>query len=426
MRSKWIKRLEKVECPDTTCITPTFPTVLKKGKGVYVTDVNDKKYLDFTSGFGTIALGHRSPTTLNALKKQSAKLIQGLGDLHPNEPKIKLLELIAEVSPYDNAKSLLGMSGGDAIEIAMKTAVLATNRSKFISFEGGYHGVQLAPLNLNHNETFTEGFEGILKNKAAFLPFPHFPENGPLLRDEAEKTPHDVLTMLEALLKTEQYAALIMEPIQGRAGTRIFGSEFIKECQNLCKKYGSLLVFDEIMTGFGRTGKMFAYEHSNVVPDLMCIGKAMGGGMPVSACVGNVMDAWKKSQGEAKHTQTYLGHPLSCAVAYETILTIRRQLPKFTNEFNRIERLLQKYAKKWENNFPCHIRGKGVMNGLYFYTQNQGFGIKLMEALYEKLILTLPEGKNGEILALIPSFPITAKHYQILLIAVENQLSKLL
>lgn len=413
---KELARLSSVECPDTTYIGHNFPTVFKKGKGLFLTDIENEKYLDFTSCFGVLALGHRPDVTVRTIRKQSAKLIHGMGDMYPSESKIKLLELLAKITPYTSPKSMLGLSGSDAVEIAMKTAVLATNRSKFISFDGAYHGVHLAPLNLNHTKHFTDNFKSLLTNHALFLPFPAFDENGSHL--EKENTEHSdiVLTKLEDALKSNLYAALILEPIQGRGGIRIFTQKFLQDCQVLCKKYGTLLIFDEIMTGFGRTGKMFGYEHTNVVPDLMCLGKAMGGGLPLSACVGDMMDVWPKSHGEARHTQTFLGHPLACAVAYATILQIQKKLPEFQKELIQIDKefdkfLLQSQNENLHKTNTCFVRGIGFMRGLWFY-QRKGIAVELMEKLYSKKMLVLPEGAKNNVIALLPPLIATAQDYQ--------------
>jgi len=430
-RQTWLNRLSNVECPDTTYVSQTFPTVLRKGNGIHVTDINNKKFLDFTSGFGVLALGHRSKTTLHAIRKQSSKLIQGLGDVHPSESKIKLLELLAQVTPFENPKSMLGLSGGDAIEIAMKTSILATGRTKFISFEGGYHGLQLAPLNLNHSKIFVNEFKHFLQNKSLCLPFPYFQVNGPKCKNEITLEPSEVLSLLHDALKTRQYAALVLEPIQGRGGTRIFTQAFLNECKNLCQQFGTLLIFDEIMTGFGRTGKMFGYEHTQIVPDLICVGKSMGGGLPLSACIGDILDAWPASNGEAKHTQTFLGHPLACGVAYETILELKKRLPCLQNEavsieqeFVRFNTLLTKHKNKKID--CCFVRGVGFMHGLWFHSQEKNFAVKLMENLYANNILVLPEGANGNVLALLPPLIATQKHYQKVLSSILSSLDNLL
>lgn len=419
---KFLDRLKKVECADTTHIAERFPIVMKSAKGLYVRDVDHNRYCDFTSFFGVAAFGHRPQTTLQSMRKQMAQLIHGMGDVHPTESKIKLLELLAKITPFEEAKSLLSLSGGDAVETAIKTAMLATKRARFLSFEGGYHGLQFGPLSLNSNSFFTSDFNEWTKERGKSIPFPYFSgemlceEKRPLaeffLKKHNLKNPDDVLEILETELKKKIYAALVMEPIQGRGGKRSFSAKFLKSCKELCKKYGTLLVFDEIYTGFGRTGKMFALEHSGVVPDLLCLGKAMGGGLPLSACVGDMMDVWKASEGEARHTQTFLGHPLACAVGYKTILEIEKQLPLFQTEVPKIEQEFKSFILKMKENefhkkIPFEIRGSGFMHGIWFYDQNEGFAVPIMNELLERGFLVLPEGPRADVLSICP--PLIAK-----------------
>jgi 4-aminobutyrate aminotransferase-like enzyme len=419
---KFLDRLKKVECPDTTHIEERFPIVMKSAKGLYVRDVDHNRYCDFTSFFGVAALGHRPQTTLQSMRKQMAQLIHGMGDVHPTESKIKLLELLAKITPFERAKSLLSLSGGDAVETAIKTAMLATKRAQFLSFAGGYHGLQFGPLSLNSNAFFTSDFNEWTKERTTSIPFPYFsgamfceeerPSSDFFLKKHNLQNPDAVLEILEAELKKKVYAALVMEPIQGRGGKRSFDAKFLESCKELCKKYGTLLVFDEIYTGFGRTGKMFALEHSGVVPDLLCLGKALGGGLPLSACVGDIMDVWKTSEGEARHTQTFLGHPLACAVGYKTILEIEKQLPLFQAEVPKIEQEFKNFILKMkENEFhkkvPFEIRGNGFMHGIWFYDQEEGFAVSIMNELLERGFLVLPEGPRADVLSLCP--PLIAK-----------------
>jgi 4-aminobutyrate aminotransferase-like enzyme len=435
-----LQRLKKFECPDTTFVGENFPLVITKGKGMKVWDLEDRSYLDFTACFGVLALGHRPPETLRALRHQSAMLIHGMGDVHPTLAKINLLELIATISPYENPKILLSQSGGDAVESALKTCLLATKKNHFLSFSGAYHGLQFAPLSLNDRPFFKEGFESWLKGRCTVLPFPYFFETShsseKAINTRFLKTvhklqqPHFVLEKLEAALKTKKYAALILEPYQGRGGKRGFCTQFIKECKYLCQKYASLLVFDEIYTGFGRTGKMFALEHFGVVPDILCVGKAMGGGLPLSACLGDVLDVWKNSQGEAKQTQTFLGHPLACAVSYETIIALQKKLPYFQKELFKIEKEFLAFVQKMNSSlltqkFPFQLRGKGFMRGLWFYTQQEGFAIKLMEKLLKKGFLVLPEGPRGDVLSLTPPLIARATHFKKILQVLFEELKNM-
>lgn len=437
---KILERLQQVECPDTTFFGENFPIVMKRGKGLKVVDVDNKSYTDFTACFGVLALGHSSATVQNAIKKQSKRLIHGMGDVHPTEEKVKLLELLAKVSPYENAKSLLSLSGGDAVESALKTSMLATKRNRFLTFAGGYHGLQFGALTLNKRDVFTEGFESWLENKSVAIPFPYFKGNiqceGETPNEDYFEKNHElfladkVLEILENQLKKKEFAALVLEPIQGRGGKRELSTEFLKSCKMLCQKYGTLLIFDEIYTGFGRTGKMFALEHSGVIPDLLCVGKALGGGLPISACIGEVLDVWGKSSGEARHTQTFLGHPLACAVAYAHLLEIQKRLPNFQMELINIEKQFNDFIYQMKitgliKNFPFEIRGKGFMRGLWFYSQPPGFCVPMMEYLLNKGFIVLPEGEKADVLSLTPPLITKAQDIKKLLKEVLNYLLKI-
>lgn len=435
LTKNYLSKLQRVECPDTTFISDRFPIVMKKAAGMWIRDVDDNRYLDFSACFGVLALGHRSKVTLQAIRKQAAQIIHAMGDVHPSVSRIHLLELLAQVSPFQNSKALLGQSGGDAIESAMKTAMLATKRSCFMSFAGGYHGVQFAPLILSDRVEFTAGFEAWLNGKSVTLPFPYFKENFVnnhesvtedfFLKNHNLYNPTVVLQQLEDLLRSKKFAALVVEPIQGRGGKRSFTPDFMKTCQALCKKYGTLLIFDEIYTGFGRTGTLFACEHYGVVPDMMCVGKALGGGLPISACMGDILDVWAKSQGEAKHTQTFLGHPLACYVAYKTILTIQKQLPAFQAELIKIDQEFTKFEKTMHatglfQKFPYFLVGKGFMRGIWFYKQKNNLCVSLMQELLERGFIVLPEGKKADVLSLTPPLIAKATHYKKILASVIN------
>lgn len=402
--SKLLSKLEKYECPDTTFLGAQFPIVMHKAKGMTITDVDNNKYLDFTACFGVMALGHKNARTLKVIRQQSANLIHGMGDVHPSDAKIKLLETLAKISPFQNPKSLLGLSGGDAIEAALKTSVLATNRARFLSFSDAYHGVQMAPLSLNKNPTFTTGFESWLNSRSIALDFP-----------STDTIAAEVLNKLEENLKTKEFAALILEPIQARGGTRCFSKDFVQKAHFLCKKYGTILIFDEIFTGFGRTGKMFALEHLNVIPDLLCIGKSLGSGLPLSACMGDILDVWGKSKGEARHTQTFLGHPLACAVAVDTIGQIQSLVTSSIQTQQDIRNEILKFKQQISAKnpkFDFEIRGRGFMHGLHFYSQSKGFAMVLTEELLKRGFVTLPEGRNADVLALTPPLIAQASHYK--------------
>jgi 4-aminobutyrate aminotransferase/(S)-3-amino-2-methylpropionate transaminase len=205
---------------------------------------------------------------------------------------------------------VLGSSGTDAVEAAIKTATLATGRSGLVSFEGGYHGLGYGALDATWRPFFRERFASRLPAATAFARFGDVAS--------VERVAADASAPIGAVL---------VEPIQGRGGERVPPDGFLADLRALCDREGWLLIADEVYTGFGRTGRWFACEHEDVVPDLLCVAKGLASGMPISACIGKaeVMDAWPLSEGEALHTQTFLGHPPSCAAALASIAVIEEE-----------------------------------------------------------------------------------------------------
>jgi len=363
-------------------------------------DIEGNRYTDFTACFGVAALGHRPKAALQAMRKQSAKLIHGMGDVHPSESKIRFLTLLSQMLPFAKANTILSSTGSETVETALKTAVLATNRHQFLSFEGGYHGLLTGPLRLNSRELFRQGFDSWLETSATILPFP-----------ESE----EATSKLEDALKTKKYAAIVMEPVQGRGGDRAFPKQFVQDAAQLAKKYGTLLIFDEVFTGFGRTGKLFAFEHFDVVPDILCLGKAMGGGLPLSACAGDVLEVWGKSTGEARHTSTFLGHPLACAVGHATIREIKNMLPQLGKELI----LIEKEFGKLESN-KIAVNGLGFMKGLHFRGTQPSFAFELSKKLLKQGFMTLPSGEKGDVLSLTPPLIAKAKDYARIFDAIKS------
>lgn len=418
-----LNRLQKVESPDVTYVSESFPIVMKKARGMKITDVDGNSYLDFTACFGVMALGHGDRTLMHALKRQASRLIHGMGDVHPSAAKVALLEMLNRIAPFDDAKSILSLSGGEAVESALKTAMIVTGRHQFISFSGGYHGLHFGPLTLSDRSTFTRGFEPWLNDRCKILPFPKATAEVSLgcdrLSDDFFDSVHQlkhwdsVLEQLEDGLRARKVAAVVLEPIQGRGGERTWPAGFLRQVRKLTLQYGSLLILDEVYTGFGRTGKFFALEHEGVVPDLLVLGKALGGGLPLSACVGDCMDAWGKSTGEARHTSTFLGHPLACAVGLACVKEIVRRMPEFKSEIHQIDNAFGKFFKSYESlglheRQPIQLRGRGFMRGIWFPDSETGFAAKISEQLLALGFITLPSGPRGDVLSFTP--PLIARH----------------
>lgn len=309
------ERLARYEAPGVTYLGADYPVFWESASGALVTDVDGNRYLDLTSAFGVAAIGHTNPAVARAVAEQASRLMHGMGDVHPTEVRTQLLETLAQITPGALQKSFLSTSGAEAVEFALKTALLATRKPRVIAYRGAYHGLSLGALEVIGIDKFREPFAPLVPEHATFLPYPG--AHTPL------ETAIDAVR--RALDVDGEIGAVLLEPIQGRGGVIVPPDGFLRGLRALCDERGVLLILDEIYTGFGRTGPMFACEREGVVPDLLCIGKAMAGGIPLAATIGTarVMDAWPVSAGEAIHTSTFLGNPVACAAALATIAQLR-------------------------------------------------------------------------------------------------------
>jgi 4-aminobutyrate aminotransferase-like enzyme len=306
-------------------------------------------------------------------------------------------------STLQRGKTIFCNSGFEAVEAALKTAFLATGKHGVIAFEGGYHGVGYGALNATHREHFRGPFRAQLGQFGHFLPFPESPAALPQL----EKA-------LQTLSHRHRIGAILVEPVQGRAGIRVPPPEFLQLLRAWCDRHGALLVLDEIYTGCGRTGRWFACEHSGVVPDIICLGKALAGGFPLSACVGraDVMDkAWPESCGEAIHTSTFLGHPVGCAMALAQIEELRQL--KLVEKSARLGDWLLKALQSEISDLKYRVlvRGLGLMAGLEL-RQRDGSpataqALSVVKRLLRRGFIVLPEGEHANVISLTPPLTIT-------------------
>lgn len=329
-------RLRRHESRNVTYLADDFPVFWQRAEGVNVWDADGNRFLDLTSAFGVSGLGHTDAAVRTALVAQSGELLHAMGDVHPTALKAglcaRLSALTFERWGAGDAKTVLSSSGSDAVETALKTALLRTGKAGVIAFAGGYHGLGLGALSAIGLPFFREPFRAQLKDFATLLPYPHC-YRCPFGRESGERLGEgtfpacladclmDLRGQIEATLREKEIGCILVEPIQGRGGCVVPPREFLPMLREICDTHGILLIADEIYTGFNRTGALFACEHSGVVPDLICLGKALTGGFPLSACVGRaeVMDAWPESTGEALHTSTFLGNPLGCAMALASL-----------------------------------------------------------------------------------------------------------
>ena len=324
-----LRLLRDYESPNILAIAPDLsaPMVWEQARGVQVRDAAGRKYLDLTAAFGVAAAGHANPRVVAAGRRQMGVLLHAMGDVYPHARKAELARELSRITferwtaarPKNSrlaGKTILANSGFEAVEAALKTALLATGRPRILAFTGGYHGLGYGALNATHRGHFRAPFRAQLAEFGSFAPFP---------KRESDLAPLD--KTIRKWHRAAPFGAILAEPIQARGGIRVPPAGFLPRLRELCDRLGALLILDEIYTGFGRAGKWFACEHSATVPDLICLGKALTGGFPLSACVGRaaVMDAaWPRSTGEAIHTSTYLGHPVGCAMALAQIQEFAR------------------------------------------------------------------------------------------------------
>jgi 4-aminobutyrate aminotransferase-like enzyme len=324
-----------------------------------------------------------------------------MGDVHPTEIRVRLLDRLAAILPKALAKAFVATSGSEAIEAALKTAMLLTGKSRFASYRGAYHGLSFGALAVAGIDRFRAPFAGVLRHEPVLLEYPHSTAN----TVEAASLARDLLD------RSGDVAALVVEPIQGRGGCIVPPHGYLLRIAEICRDRNVVLIADEIFTGFARTGKWFAIDHEGFVPDIICIGKAMGSGVPISAAVGRaeVMDAWPLSTGESLHTSTFLGNPLGCAAALATIDEMERlALPARAASFG--ERLRARLEALRANPIVRDVRGRGMLWGVELRDGATAF-TAIKHALARGVILS-QSGVDGSVIALSPPLVIEERQLE--------------
>lgn len=321
-----------------TAQTSDFPRLLEieKAEGCYIYDTKGKKYLDLVSGFAVSNLGHRHPEVITAIKNQLDKYLHvTVYGEYVQAPQVLFASKLSSVLPESLSSVYFTNSGAEATEGALKLAKKYTNRSKIISFHQAYHGSTHGALSVMGNEYYKQAYRPLLP-AISFIHLNSIPD-------------------LEEI--DGSTAAVIIEAIQGEAGVQVPDQVFMKALRERCNETGTLLIFDEIQTGFGRTGKLFAFEHYSIVPDILLLAKGMGGGMPIGAFISSkeIMDVLKENP-ILGHITTFGGHPVSCAAGLATLTAILKEnLMASVPEKEQLFRSLLIHPKISE------VRGKGLM-----------------------------------------------------------------
>ena len=354
-----------------------FPVTIEKGLGSRVWDTDGNEYIDCMGGYGVALVGHRNERVVNALKSQLEKIITVHSSLY-NKTREEFLRMLISIAPKGLSQVHLTNSGAESIEAAIKFARKFTGKKGMIAMNGSYHGKSMGALSLTFNPKYRKMFQPLV-----------------------EKTSFAKFGDIESLRSTidEDTGFIILEPIQGESGINVAPEGFLQEIRKLCDEKRILLIFDEIQTGLGRTGRMWASEHWNTSPDLMCLAKGIAGGVTMGATLVKSEILGIMSKGE--HTSTFGGNPLSCAAGIATLQVLTQD-----GLIENAEKMGKKFYEGLENLKEKHkivreIRGKGLMIGVELR-----FDVKniLMDGI-KSGVLFLYSGRN--ILRLLPPLVIS-------------------
>ncbi len=401
-------RLESAEAPGISTVGPRGePAIVwREALGANVLDVDGNVYVDLTSGFGAAAVGHRPAAVLAAVAHQAECLVHGLGDVAAHPARVELAERLAALAPVDDARVHFAVSGADAVEIALKAALAATRRAGILAFDPAYHGLTLGALAVTSRHAFRAPFAAALRPGVVRLPF-----GAPAER-------------IAAVLDRAAIGAAIVEPIVGREGVLLPPPGWLAELAELCRAHGAALVVDEILTGFGRTGTRFAIEAEGVRPDLLCCGKALGGGLPIAATIGRAeLFEPFRVDGEALHTGTFVAHPLACAAALATLeLLERERLDQRALALGaQIDAALAPAVAALVP--PAALRGRGALWGLALGARPRAR--QLAQRLARRGILALAGGARGDVVQIAPPLTIDRAQLATALALVADELARL-
>jgi len=332
-----------------------------RGSGAHIWDADGKRYLDMGASYGVCNVGHCHPRVVSAITEQARQLVH-ISSSYDNPARRELMERLIEMTPGTGGRVFLSNSGTEAVEAALKFAVHKTGRTGLIAAKRGFHGRTLASLSLTWGPKHRKGFEDLL-HRTTFVPY------------------GDPEPLKDAI--TKDTAALVLEPVQGEGGVHVPPEDYLQAAADICHDKGALLVVDEVQTGIGRTGRTLAVEHSDVVPDILCLGKALGGGMPIAA---TILQEGLGPVARGTHGSTFGGNPLACAAANATLSVLQDE-----GLADRAEGLGHRFIQglgALESPVVREVRGVGLMVGL---EMKKAVG-PYLRGLMERGIAAIPSG----------------------------------
>ena len=371
-----------------------FPVTIEKGVGAHVWDIDGKEYIDCMGGYGVALVGHQNQRVNNAIKEQLDKIITVHSSLY-NKTREEFLKMLIGLAPKGLTQVHLNNSGAEAIEAAIKFARKFTGKKGMIAMKGSYHGKSFGALSLTFGPKYRKPFEPLVE-KVSFASFGDIESLRSVIDDET--------------------AFVILEPIQGESGIIVAPEGFLQEVRKLCDEKGILLIFDEIQAGLGRTGRLWACDHWNTAPDILCLAKGIAGGVPMGATL--VRPDILASMNKGEHSSTFGGNPISCAAGIAALKALTEDgLIENSEKMGKIFRDgLEKLKEK--HTMIREIRGKGLMIGI-----EMKFEIKdILMGLIKEGILMLYSGRN--ILRILPPLVISEDDITKVLHALDSILTK--
>ena len=392
---------------------PNFP--VEKAEGVYVYDKKGRQYLDFLCGFGACNVGHNHPEVVKAAKDQIDKFVHTAIGVTHYEPLILLTQELKEILPGNLDMFFFGNSGAEAVEGALKVARYTSGRSAIISFIGGFHGRTIGATSVGSSKAkYRTGHGGLLPDiHFCQYPYPYrsrAPEDPEISSKDALE---DLNRIFEYIVEPKDVAGILVEPIQGEGGYIFPPKSFLKTLRKICDDHGIYLIFDEVQSGFGRTGEWFASDVYDVYPDIIAIAKAIANGFPLGATIANseIMKKW----GAVSHGTTCGGNPVSCAAALKVIEVIKKE-NLLENAKKQGKYLLDKLKElKKRSTVIGDVRGVGLMTAAEFVKPgtdrepNPEIVKKVLNIAFENGLLLYPCGHWSQTIRLIPALTVTAE-----------------
>lgn len=386
-----------------------------RAEGVYLYGHNGRRYLDFLSGFGACNLGHNHPAVMAAARAQMEHMVHApLGVIDP-EPTLRLAWELGKVTPGDSDMFFFGNSGAEAVEGALKLARYVTGRRGIIAFLGGFHGRTLGAASVTTSKARYRSRQGPYLPDVYYAPYPYpFRSKAQSAAECAADALDGLESLLDHVIAPQEVAAFLVEPVQGEGGYVIPPLEWLKGLRQLADHYGILLIFDEVQTGFGRTGELFAAQTFGVEPDVLCMAKSIANGFPLAATAARseLMSRW----GAAAHGTTFGGNPVSCAAGLANLQVLRQEgLLEHVRQEGQyaLGRLKELQA---ESPVVGDVRGVGLMLGVEFVKPgskdaNSEAAHRVLQRCLEHGLLMYPCGLWSQTIRLIP--PLVISHEQL-------------